>query len=131
LADTKLFWRWRISLAGNHLTLKRFTKADRLLKRSDFLKLSFSGTKIHNGHFVLIYSKTENKKSRLGITVTKKVGKSVIRNRIKRYCREFFRLNRCIIPENMDINIIAKRNALALDSKQIFQTLEHIFRKIN
>jgi ribonuclease P protein component len=80
---------------------------------------------------VLIYVPRENKKSRLGITVTKKVGKSVKRNRIKRYCREFFRLNRCIIPENKDINIIAKKNALALDSDQMFQTLENIFKKIN
>jgi ribonuclease P protein component len=113
------------------LTLNRFTKADRLLKRSDFVALSSNGTKINNKHFVLIYSKTKNQKSRLGITVTKKVGKSVIRNRIKRYCREFFRLNRCIIPGNRDINIIVKKNALAIDSKQIFQALENIFKKIN
>jgi ribonuclease P protein component len=110
---------------------ERFTKKDRLLKRSDFLALSLNGTKVHNKHFVLIYSNNENRVSRLGITVTKRVGKSVMRNRIKRCCREFFRLNRCIIPGQRDINIIAKKNALALDSKQMFQTLENIFKKIN
>jgi ribonuclease P protein component len=113
------------------LVLKRFTKRDRLLKRSDFLKLSLSGTKIQNKHFVLIYSDNEKKENRMGITVTKRVGKSVMRNKIKRYCREFFRLNRCVIPGKKDINIIAKKNALALDSKQMFQTLENIFKKIN
>jgi ribonuclease P protein component len=113
------------------LGLKRFTKRDRLLKRSDFLTLSSNGTKVYNKHFVLIYSNNEKRESRLGITVTKRVGKSVVRNRIKRYCREFFRLNRCIIPVKKDINIIAKKNALALDSNQMFQTLENIFKKIN
>ncbi len=113
------------------MVFKRFTKSDRLLKRSDFLKLSSIGTKVQNKHFVLIYSNNEKGVNRLGITVTKRVGKSVIRNRIKRYCREFFRLNRGIIPGNKDINIIAKKNALTLESKQMFQTLEHIFKKIN
>jgi ribonuclease P protein component len=121
----------RIFLAGKTLVLNRFTKRDRLLKRSDFLKLSLSGTKVQNKHFVLIYSDNENRENRMGVTVTKRVGKSVVRNRIKRYCREFFRLNRCIIPGNVDINIIAKKNALALDSKQMFQSLENIFKKIN
>ena len=121
----------RISLAGKKLVLKRFTKRDRLLKRRDFLKLSSIGTKIQNKHFVLIYSDNEKRDNRVGITITKRVGKSVVRNRIKRYCREFFRLNRCIIPGKKDINIIAKKNVLALDSKQMSQTLENIFKKIN
>jgi ribonuclease P protein component len=118
-------------LEGKELILKRFKKTDRLLKRSEFLAVSLKGSKVYNKHFILIYLPNANKKSRLGITVTKRVGKSVQRNRIKRYCREFFRLNRCIAPENRDINIIAKKNALALDSEQMFQTLEHIFKKIN
>jgi len=117
-------------LAGNNVVLKRFTKKDRLLKRSDFLKLSSCGTKVHNQHVVVIYANGDKQESRLGITVTKRVGKSVVRNRIKRYCREFFRLNRCILPGNRDINIIAKKNALALDSKRMFHTLEKIFKKI-
>jgi ribonuclease P protein component len=112
------------------LVSKRFTKRDRLLKRSDFLKIALNGTKVYNKHFVLIYSSNEKRESRLGITVTKRVGKSVMRNRIKRYCREFFRLNRCIISGKRDINIIAKKNVLSLDSKQMFQTLENIFKKI-
>jgi ribonuclease P protein component len=63
--------------------------------------------------------------------VTKKIGKAATRNRIKRYCREFFRLNRCIIPENRDFNIIAKKYVTSLDSKQFFQTLGNIFKKID
>jgi ribonuclease P protein component len=121
----------RIFLAGKKLVLKRFTKRNRLLKRRDFLAVSLNGTKVQNNHFVLIYSNNEKRESRLGITVTKRVGKSVVRNRIKRYCREFFRLNRSIIPGKRDMNIIAKKNALLLNSKQMFQTLENIFKKIN
>jgi ribonuclease P protein component len=112
------------------LILNRFTKTDRILKRSDFLAVSLKGSRVYNKYFILIYIQNENKKKRLGITVTKRVGNSVERNKIKRYCREFFRLNRCIIPENIDINIIAKKNALALDSEQMFQALDNIFKKI-
>jgi ribonuclease P protein component len=113
------------------VALERFTKGDRLLKRSDFVALSLNGKKVQNKHFVLLYVTSEKEESRLGITVTKRVGKSVTRNRIKRYCREFFRLNRRLIPGKRDINIIAKKNAVALDSKQMFYTLENILNKIN
>jgi ribonuclease P protein component len=94
------------------------------------LAVSLKGSKVYNKYFILIYLPNENKKNRLGITVTKRVGKSVKRNKIKRYCREFFRLNKCTIPENIDINIIAKKNALTLDSERMFQALDNIFKKI-
>lgn len=110
---------------------RQFKKEDRLLKRSEFLQLASIGTKIQNRHFVLIYADNEKKVSRIGITVTKRVANAVVRNRIKRCCREFFRQKRCIIPGRKDVNLIAKKNALALDSKQMFQTLENIFKKIN
>jgi ribonuclease P protein component len=112
------------------LILNRFKKTDRILKRSDFLAVSLKGSKLYNKYFILIFLPNEHKNNRLGITVTKRVGKSVERNKIKRYCREFFRLNRCTIPENIDINIIVKKNTLALDSEQMFLALENIFKKI-
>jgi ribonuclease P protein component len=112
------------------LILNRFKKTDRILKRSDFLAVSLKGSKVYNKYFILIHLPNEHKNNRLGITVTKRVGKSVERNKIKRYCREFFRLNRCTIPENIDINIIVKKNALALDSERMFLALENIFKKI-
>jgi len=68
--------------------------------------------------------------NRLGITVTKKVGNAVIRNTIKRYCREFFRLNKRHIKGSYDINIIAKKNASELTAPQAYSALQQIFEKI-
>jgi ribonuclease P protein component len=74
-----------------------------------------------------MYSPSRVKKTRLGITATKKVGKAVERNRIKRHIREFFRLNRNSISGFWDINIIARKEAAGLASGQVHASLKEIF----
>ena len=107
-----------------------FSRKQRLLKRRDFVELSHRGKKIQNYYFLALYIKNNENRSRLGITVTNKVGNAATRNKIKRYCREFFRLNKDCISKNIDINIIAKKKATYLDGKETFRKLEDIFRKI-
>jgi ribonuclease P protein component len=108
-----------------------FTKADRLLKRAEFLHLSQIGQTAHNSHFVAVFAPGNRNRIRLGITVSKKVGKSVTRTRIKRLIREYFRHNRHGIAGNWDINIIAKRRAADLSSAEAFLSLKHIFDKLS
>jgi ribonuclease P protein component len=108
-----------------------FTKADRILKRSEFLGLSKFGRKTQNRHFVAIFSPGRFQRTRLGVTVARKVGNATIRNRIKRFSRESFRLNRHIITGYWDINIIAKKKAADLSSKQAFLSLQNIFNSIS
>lgn len=107
-----------------------FSRKQRLLKRREFVELSREGVKIQNYYFLALYKKNGKNRSRLGITATKKVGNAATRNKIKRYCREFFRLNKDRISENIDINIIAKKKATYLDGRETFRKLEDIFRKI-
>jgi len=104
-----------------------FTKADRLLKRSDFLRLQRIGKNIQNNHFIASFYSGRYQRSRLGITVTRKVGNAATRNRIKRLSREYFRLNRHKIAGNWDINIIAKKKAADLTSAQAFSSLQFVF----
>ena len=108
-----------------------FTKADRILKRSEFLKLSIFGKKAQNRHFIAIFSPGRFQRTRLGLTVSKKVGNAPTRNRIKRFSREYFRLNRHIITGHWDINIIAKTKAADLSSEQAFLSLKDVFRNIS
>ncbi len=53
-----------------------------------------------------------------------------MRNRIKRYSREYFRLNRHKLKGYWDINIIAKREATELTSRQTFLSLQELFDRI-
>lgn len=104
---------------------QRFPKTARLLKRSEFLKLSRSGAKVHSANFVVI-SSANDRGTRLGITVSSQVGNSVVRNRIKRRVREFFRCRRGVLPVRIDLLIIARRSAADLDSKTIASELESV-----
>lgn len=108
-----------------------FAKADRIWKHSEFLRLSKIGKKIQNRHFVANFSPGRFQRTRLGITVTRKVGRATTRNRIKRFIREYFRLNRHTITGYWDINIIAKKKASDISSGQAFLSLQNIFDSIS
>ncbi|MBW2489533.1 MAG: ribonuclease P protein component [Deltaproteobacteria bacterium] len=108
-----------------------FTKADRILKRSEFLKLSILGEKTQNRHYIVMFFPGRSQRTRLGVTVAKKVGNAPTRNRIKRFSREFFRLNRHIITGHWDINIIAKKRAADLSSEQAFLSLKDVIKNIS
>jgi len=115
---------------NEELLRKTFTKDDRLLQRSDFLYLSNNGKRLQNRHFIAFICKNDFKRCRLGITVTRKVGKAVKRNRIKRLAREYFRQNRHIFREYWDISLIAKRESADCANKVLLSALENIFVRI-
>ncbi len=106
-----------------------FKKTVRLLKRSEFLRLSSFGEKIQNKYFIAVFTTGRFEEPRLGVTVSKRVGKAVTRNRIKRLVREYFRLEKHHIG-NWDINIIAKKNVAGLSTAQIYSYLQKLFDKI-
>jgi ribonuclease P protein component len=108
-----------------------FTKADRILKRSEFIALSKLGRKVQNTDFIAYFLPGQHDQSRLGITITKKVGQAVERNRIKRLVREFFRLNRHSLSGRWDINVIAKRQSAAISSEKAFRSLQNLFDRIS
>jgi ribonuclease P protein component len=109
---------------------KTFTKEDRLLKRSDFLRLSKNGKRIQNRYFIVYISRNDNQRCRLGLTVTRKVGNAVARNRIKRIAREYFRQNRHIFKDYWDISLIAKRECIDVTNQALLSALENIFVRI-
>jgi ribonuclease P protein component len=108
-----------------------FTKTDRLRKRSEFLELADRGKKIQDQYFIAVYSQSRIQRTRLGVTVARKVGNAPTRNRIKRLSREYFRLNRQTITGYWDINIIAKKKAANLSSEQAFLSLKNILNNIS
>ncbi|MCF8024526.1 MAG: ribonuclease P protein component [Desulfobacteraceae bacterium] len=105
-------------------------KRDRLLKRFEFLCLSRQGKSVGNRYFVVAFQNNKLAHTRLGITVTKKIGNAVARNRIKRLVREYFRQNRNLLGTGVDINVIAKRASADASAREVFTALQQLFRKI-
>jgi ribonuclease P protein component len=108
-----------------------FAKADRILKRDEFINLSKYGRRLQNEHFIAYFAAGRLGRSRLGITATRKFGGAVKRNRMKRLIREYFRLNRNLIRGEWDINVIAKKGAAELPSNELFSSLQNIFDRIS
>ncbi len=86
-----------------------FGKEERIRKRQDYLRIYEQGVRIHSKRFTVILLENQQGIRRLGITVGKKTGNAVQRNRIKRILREFFRLNKSRLPASQDIVILSKK----------------------
>jgi ribonuclease P protein component len=84
-------------------------KTMRLRRRQDFLAVQASGAKIHGRSFLAMVMPT-NGPGRVGLTVTRRVGNAVTRNRIKRLVREWLRQNGWV-PAGCDVVIVAKEGA--------------------
>lgn len=85
----------------------------RLRKRSEFLRLKESTRKYANRKILVVWNENGLTHARLGITVSKKVGNAVTRNRIKRFVREVFRANRLALPA-VDLNVIARSESATM-----------------
>lgn len=104
-----------------------FTKKERLLKRPEFLAVTEVGKKFHTKSFIVFVNPNTLDISRMGITVSRKVGNSVKRNRIKRLIREFFRLNKAGIETGIDIVVIAKKEAVGKGFEEVSKELGKVF----
>ena len=64
----------------------------------------------------------------LGITVSRKVGAAVERNRLKRCIREWFRQDRSVLPTGAALVVIARRGAADLDAAGVRREMGDLFR---
>lgn len=83
-------------------------KAQRLRKNSQFRSVYKKGKSSSDKLLVLYLIKNKENTTRVGVSVSKKVGKSVTRSRIKRLVLENYRLIKCDIPKGYDIIFIAR-----------------------
>jgi ribonuclease P protein component len=105
-----------------------FPKGERLRRRADFVSVKERGARSHLRSFVVIRRASPTGETRLGITVSRRVGKAIVRNRVKRLIREIFRKRRRDVGTAQDILVIARAGADRLQYAQVAAELEPAFK---
>ena len=100
-------------------------KYGKIKKTWQFRKIYQEGDRYFSNLFILYVLPNNTRENRIGLTVTKKVGISVQRNRIKRVIREVFRLLEGITPGN-DLVVVARRSAVNLKYSQALKALVYL-----
>ena len=105
-----------------------FRKKERITKKSEFQTIIKHGARYTTKNFVIIIHQNNRDLRRLGISVSKKVGGAVKRNRVKRLVREFFRLNKHQLPESKDFLFVAKPGSIELNYSTLSQEMLEFFK---
>lgn len=104
-------------------------KKYKLRKNFEFRNVYRRGKSYSNQYLVLYVKKNNSEINRVGISVSKKVGKANIRNRVKRIIRESYRLNTDEINKGYDFVFIARNTTKGKDYKTIEKSLLNLFNK--
>lgn len=100
--------------------------ADSLKNRSEFGTVYQNGKSLANKYLIMYVLENNKTENRIGISVSKKVGNSVVRHRITRLIRESYRLNEEMFNSGLDIVIIARVGAKDKTYKEIESALKHL-----
>jgi ribonuclease P protein component len=109
---------------------RKFGKFERLQKRKEFNRLHRRGVKVVGRLFVYLYRPNGLAWSRLGITVSRKVGGAVQRNRVKRLVREAFRHQKETLTVRVDVVVIARRSAAKAVFAEVREELQFFFQQV-
>ena len=104
-------------------------RSESLKKNQDFQKVYRNGTSKGNRYLVMYVLKNQYMKNRLGISVSKKVGNSVVRHRLTRLIRESYRLNEAEFENSLDIVVVARPQAKDRTYQEIESALMHLAGK--
>lgn len=101
---------------------------EKLRKNVEFQQVYKSGKSKVNKYLVMYILEREEGPNKYGISVSKKVGNSVIRHRITRLIREGIRKNDMLIKSRMDIVFIARAEAKGKSLKEIDSAILHLYK---
>jgi ribonuclease P protein component len=109
---------------------EKFPSQARIVRSSDYRALYKEGRKVYSRRFILFIRTNDIGRSRLGLTVSRKVGGAVIRNRIKRLFREIFRKSLDEIPNQLDILINAKSGCVGTQYIELRNEFLDVMQKL-
>jgi len=99
---------------------QRLPRAARVRKRPEYLEIQNRGRRATSAHLLLFALPGSG---RLGVTVSRKVGGAVERNRVKRWIRECFRRTRASFPVSLDLVVVARPGAAGARHESICREL--------
>ncbi len=94
----------------------------------DFKEIYRTGKSYANKYLIMYVKRNTAETNRIGISVSKKVGNSVIRHRITRLIRESYRLSEDSFLRGLDIVVVARTGAREKDYSEIESALLHLMR---
>lgn len=100
--------------------------SESLKKNRDFQVVYKSGRSYANKYLVMYIMENHQNKNRLGISVSKKVGNSVVRHHITRLVRESYRLHEEVFNSGLDIVVIARNNAASVSYHEVESAMLHL-----
>ncbi len=95
-------------------------------KSRDFQEVYQTGRSLANRLLVMYVRKTDRPETRIGISVSRKVGNSVVRHRITRLIRESFRLHEEMVEAGLDIVVVVRTAAKEENYKTIESAYLHL-----
>ncbi|HEX8917887.1 MAG TPA: ribonuclease P protein component [Chloroflexota bacterium] len=101
----------------------------RLTRSRDFVRVRRRGRSVGSGLATLYIVPAENDTVRVGFSVSKRVGKAVIRNRVKRLLREAVRRQLLSIRPGCDLVFIARPSAAQATYRQVLDAVSYLLRR--
>lgn len=102
--------------------------SESLKKNHQFQFVYKNGRSYANKYLVMYIKENGTDRNRIGISVSKKVGNSIVRHRVTRLIRESYRLHEAIFNSGLDIVIVARASAASMDYSEIEKSLLHLGR---
>ena len=104
----------------------KYPHSESLKKNRDFQLLYKEGKSCANRYLVLYVRENGMDQNRFGVSVSKKVGNSVVRHRITRLIRESYRLHEDMFNSGLDMAVIARASAKGRSMNEICSALLHL-----